>query len=74
DLQAGVFTVLGRGASNSQPPRAEILRVLLVGQVQVGEDAAGSTLEEAEGAMVDELYHLARHLGGAYLEISGWRQ
>lgn len=74
DLQAGVLTVLGRGANNPQPPRAEILRVLLVGQVQLGEDTAGSALEAAEGELVDEIYHLARFIGGAYLDIANWRQ
>lgn len=59
DLQAGVWTVLADGQGEIRQAE-EYVRVLLVGQIQVPERAAGEDLEEMELRMIDEIKALRR--------------
>jgi hypothetical protein len=65
DLVAGVFTVIsrGEGSYDNVPGRAAgngTQRILIVGQVRVGEDEPGAAVEDAEFGLVADLKALAR--------------
>ena len=62
---AGVYTLVSNGEGgyenlNGREAMDGTQRILLVGQVQLGEDVAPSAIEDAELAMVDEIKALLR--------------
>jgi hypothetical protein len=73
DLQAGVFTFLGRG-QDQVAEYSDHLKIALVGQCLVGEDAAASAVEEIEDAMSEELRDFARGVYGTFVAIQAWQQ
>ncbi len=73
ELTAGLYTLISRGQDDTTD-YAEYLKVLLVGQIQLAEDATPDQIEEAELAMVDEVRRFARGCQGAAVRVSGWQQ
>lgn len=64
DLEAGVFTILSKGVESYQTVvgRAAsygLHQVLIVGQVKVADNAAGSAVDEAEFGLLEDLQALA---------------
>ena len=60
DCTAGVYTLVSNGEGgyqnlNGREAMDGTQRILLVGQIQLGEDVAPSAIEDAELAMVDEI-------------------
>lgn len=60
ELTAGVFSVISRGASRFANYRGRegdlgTLRVVIVGQVKVAEDADQKAIEDAEFAMIEQV-------------------
>lgn len=81
DLDAGVYTVLSLGESGYANYRGRegmdgTVKILLVGQIRLSENAAPHAVEDAEGAMADEIKGLVRALPPALcsLEMKGFRQ
>ncbi len=81
DLLKGVYTFLSMGEHgftnapgyNAQDGRQ---RVIVIADIQVAEDAAGSDLEEAEFTMVDEMKGLCRNLPAnlCVFNLESWQQ
>ena len=67
DIAAGVFTLVSRGEGgfknyNGREAMDGKHRMLLVGQIELGEDAAPSAVEDAEFAMVEDVKGFMRAL------------
>lgn len=81
DLLAGVFTLVSLGERgyrnyNGREAMDGTHRMLLVGQVELGENAAPSAIEDAELALVDDVKGFVRALpqGLCTLVMTGFRQ
>lgn len=81
DLAAGVFTLVSLGESgyrnlNGREAMDGKHRMLLVGQIEMGEDAAPSAIEDAELAMVEDVKAFVRNLPAELcsLVMTGFRQ
>lgn len=81
DLEKGIYTLIGQGEGGYQNYSTREgmdgrQRILLVGQMQLGEDALPSAIEDAEFAMVDEIksFLRARPALLAQLYMTGFRQ
>lgn len=73
DLQAGIYTLVHRGQGEITD-EDEYLKVLLVGQMELGEKATGEQIEEAELIMSEEVKRFARYATGARVRIKSWQQ
>lgn len=73
ELTAGVYTLLSRGQDKIDD-YSEYLKVMLVGQIQLSENATPDQIEEAELLMVDEVRRFARGCQGANVSVKGWQQ
>lgn len=67
ELSAGVFTLISKGEGgyrnyNGREAMDGRHRMLLVGQIQLGEDAAPSAVEDAELAMIEDVKAFMRAL------------
>ncbi|MFH2082080.1 MAG: hypothetical protein ABIK08_11415 [Pseudomonadota bacterium] len=81
DIAAGVFTLVSRGEGgfknyNGREAMDGKHRMLLVGQIELGEDAAPSAVEDAEFAMVEDVKGFMRALPPALcsLTMTGFTQ
>lgn len=81
DLVKGIYTLVSGGEGNYKNYNGRegmdgAQRLLLVGQFRLDEDAAGSAIEDAELAMVDEIKALMRTRPPvlAPLYMTGFRQ
>lgn len=81
DVAAGVFTLVSAGEGgyknyNGREAMDGRHRMLLVGQIELAEDAAGSAVEDAEFAMVEEVKGFMRALPASLcsLTMTGFRQ
>ena len=81
ELTAGIYTLVSNGEGgyenlNGREAMDGTQRILLVGQVQLGEDVAPSAIEDAELAMVDEIktFLRARPSTIVQLYMTGFRQ
>lgn len=81
ELKRGVFTLISHGENGyaNLPNRAAMdgrHRMLLVGQLQIGEKQPSSAIEDAEFEMVEEIKAFLRDLPPALacLEMTGYQQ
>src|SRR3990167_426890 len=81
ELTAGIYTLVSNGEGgyenlNGREAMDGTQRILLVGQVQLGEDVVPSAIEDAELAMVDEIkaFLRARPSTIVQLYMTGFRQ
>ena len=81
DVAAGVFTLISKGERgyrnyNGREAMDGRHSILLVGQIELGEDAAPSAVEDAEFAMVEEVKGFVRALPASLcsLTMSGFQQ
>lgn len=68
ELQAGVLTLLSRGARNE-----ETLDLLLVGQIELAESATGEEIEEAELSLLDDVRRFAARVEGVIVTIRSYQ-
>jgi len=69
ELKAGVFTLLWLGLPAPTDDAYDDIRVLLVGQGQVDENADGPTLEAYELEMIADVHRLVRNAGGTPIAL-----
>lgn len=81
DLKRGIYTLVSVGESGFENLRERramdgTQRMLLIGQIQLGEKADPEEIEDAEFDMVEELKGFMRNLPPALicLEMQGYRQ
>lgn len=81
DLAKGIYTILsqGEGGYNNLPGREAMYgkpRIVLLGQIMVGEDSEPEAVEAAELAMTEEIKAFVRALpaGIDSLQMKGFRQ
>ncbi|MEW6647192.1 MAG: hypothetical protein AB1450_08345 [Pseudomonadota bacterium] len=71
ELEKGVFTLIHKGGSDGD---ASTLDLLLIGQIKLGEKAAGSAIEEAEDLMMDIVRAWAERNTALGVQIRSWRK
>lgn len=81
ELEQGIYTLMSRSEGSYQNYSGReamdgAQRILLVGQIQLGEDALPSAIEDAEFALVDEIKAFLRSRPAqlAQLYMTGFRQ
>ncbi|MDP3425487.1 MAG: hypothetical protein Q8S32_17235 [Burkholderiaceae bacterium] len=81
DIAAGVFTLISKGERGYQNYNGREAMdgrhsMLLVGQVELGEDADGEAVEDAEFAMIEEVKGFVRALPASLcsLTMTGFQQ
>lgn len=81
DLKRGIYTLISLGESDYANLRDRAAmdgrhRMLLVGQIQIGEKTEPSAIEDAEFVMAEEIKDFARNLPPslACLEMKNFRQ
>lgn len=81
ELKRGIYTVISQGEGGYQNylSRAAMdgqQKMILVGQIQLGEKDDPSTIEDAEFEMIEEIKDFCRHLPAqlACLSMTGYQQ